>query len=152
MVSTGSVMEGLRCSTLILIYGAAQFLGSSFCWKYYFWYNLAFCVGVVLFLLAWCFELVFIIPVFAAANSIPPLPDSDAVRQHHAEQVVASFQDEKEWQFWEDKVERGRMAVAGEAILGHSLAKTPSASQVTVRDESAVQSAGTQETPRGPAA
>jgi Ca2+-binding EF-hand superfamily protein len=138
-VSTSSVMEGLRCSTLILVFGAAQFLGSSFCWKYHFYYNLAFCFGVVVFLLCWCFEIVYIIPVFAASNSLPPISGRDAELQHCAEQVVAAFQDESERQFWEDKVERGRLAVADGAILGHRITTpTPSASQVTQRDPSAV--------------
>jgi hypothetical protein len=141
-VSTQTVMEGLRCSTLILVFGAAQFIGSSFCWKYYFFFNLAFCVGVVLFLLCWCFEMVYIIPAFAAANSLPPINGDDTVLQRHAEQIVASFQDDSERQFWEDKVETGRLSIAGGAILGHHIPGTASASQVSARDPSAVQSAG----------
>jgi hypothetical protein len=139
-VTTETVMEGLRCSTIILIFGATQFIGSGFCWKYYFYYNLAFCVGVFVFLLCWCFEMVYIIPVFAAANSLPPICN-DTQRALHAQQVVASFQDESERHFWDDKVENGRLAVGGGTILGHQppATPTPSASQVTSqRDPSGV--------------
>jgi Ca2+-binding EF-hand superfamily protein len=139
-VSTETVMEGLRCSTLILIFGAAQFIGSPFCWKYHFYYNLVFCFGVVVFALLWVFEMVYVIPVFAAANCLPPINGDDAYLQKRAEQVVASFQDESERAFWDDKVETGRLAVADGAILGHrtSLQGTPSASQVTKGGSSAV--------------
>merc|ERR1719421_536092 len=139
-VSTATVMEGLRCSTLILIFGAAQFIGSPFCWKYHFYYNLAFCLGVVVFVVLWCFEMVYIIPVFAASNSLPPINGDDAHLQRKAEQVAASFQDESERAFWLDKVEHHRLSVADGAILGHraQTTPTPSASQVTQRDPSAV--------------
>jgi hypothetical protein len=139
-VSTETVMECLRCSTLILIFGAAQFIGSSFCWKYHFYYNLAFCFAVVVFLICWCFEMVYIIPVFAASNSLPPINGDDAHLQRKAEQVAASFQDESERAFWLDKVENHRLSVADGAILGHraQTTPTPSASQVTQRDPSAV--------------
>ena len=131
-VSTQTVMEGLRCSTLILIYGAAQFIGSAFCWKYYFYYNLVFCVGVLIFILLWCFEMVYIIPVFAAANSLPPIqPGDERLLQRHAEAVVAAFQDAGERQFWEDKVQHGRISIGPSGILGHQLQTSPSASQVT---------------------
>jgi hypothetical protein len=131
-VSSETVMESLRLSTLILIFGAAQFLGSSFCWKYHFYYNLAFSVGVFVFLLCWCFEMVYIIPVFAASNSLPPINGDDAQLQRRAEQVVASLQDEGEREFWHDKVSgrRQTLSVAGGSILGHRV-PTPSASQVT---------------------
>jgi Ca2+-binding EF-hand superfamily protein len=131
-VSTQTVMEGLRCSTLILIYGAAQFIGSAFCWKYYFYYNLVFCVGVLIFILLWCFEMVYIIPVFAAANSLPPIqPGDERLLQRHAEAVVSAFQDAGERQFWEDKVQHGRISIGPSGILGHQLQTSPSASQVT---------------------
>jgi hypothetical protein len=139
-VSTETCMEALRISIIIFIFGAAQFIGSAFCWKYYFWYNLAFCFMVVVFLLSWCFEMVYIIPVFAAANALPPIVGDDKELLRHAQQVVASFQDESERAFWDDKVETGRLAVADGAILGHrtSLQGTPSASQVTKGGSSAV--------------
>merc|ERR1719443_1430852 len=108
-IRTETMLEAMRCSTLLLIYGAVQFIGSAFVWKYYFYANLLFCVFVAAALLLWCLSWVQIIPVYAAANSLGPM-SSPEMAKLHAENVRASLQDDEDWAAAEDEAAAGVIA------------------------------------------
>lgn len=108
-IRTETMLEAMRCGTLLLIYGAVQFIGSAFVWKYYFYANLVFCVFVAVALLVWCLSWVQIIPVYAAANALGPF-SSPEMAELHAENVRASLQDDEEWEAAEGEAATGVIA------------------------------------------
>jgi len=108
-IRTETMLEAMRCGTLLLIYGAVQFIGSAFVWKYYFYANLVFCVFVAAALLIWCLSWVQIIPVYAAANALGPFSCSEMAKLH-AENVRAALQDDDDWADAEEEAVKGVIA------------------------------------------
>jgi len=108
-IRTETLLEAMRCGTLLLIYGAVQFIGSAFVWKYYFYANLLFCVFVAGALLVWCMSWVQIIPVYAAANALGPFSDPGMAKLHAAN-VRAALQDDAEWEAAESEAVKGAIA------------------------------------------
>jgi hypothetical protein len=112
--NSGILMDTMRCFILILIYGAVQFLLSKFCWTYYTLPTIVFAVMVVFFFLTWCFNWVFVVPVYAAAMSMPPFYS----KQHahlHATHITAALQDDAEWASEEEAAERGLITTPRDA-------------------------------------
>lgn len=105
------MLEAVRCGIIMLIFGAAQFIGSPFCWQYYFIANLGFLLLLVGFLLTWCFHWALIVPCYAAAHGLPPFYAWNGDNTHsHVLFIDAALQDENEWCVLEDKAEKGMLA------------------------------------------
>jgi len=108
-IRTETMLEAMRCGTLLLIYGAVQFIGSAFVWKYYFYANLVFCVFVAVAMLVWCVSWVRIIPLYAAANALGPFSNEE-IAKHQAPNVRAALQDDDEWEAAEEEAVQGVIA------------------------------------------
>jgi len=94
------LLEALRVCLFVLVFGATQFLASPFCWTYYFWYNIACIVVIIAFMFTWFSSWVYILPVYAAAMSLPPFYRKENA-DHHARHIVNAMKTQAEW----DKVE-----------------------------------------------
>jgi len=107
--SSGTTLGAMRCFSLVLLYGAVQFLGSNFCWTYYPYWTAGFAALVLGACCVWCLNWAYIIPVYAAAMALPPFYDP-ANAHLHAAHICNAVLDDAEWSSDEEAAEAGMIA------------------------------------------